>query len=107
MPVLTRQACVQIVLDSWRFLQEKQRMTLYGYVILENHLHFIAKAKDLVKEVGDFKSFTARMIIDWLQKRNEMALLDQLAHEKAAHKTDREFQLGRKVATRSRSLEMR
>jgi hypothetical protein len=93
LPVFTRPACVEIVLDSWRFLQKSGRMTLFGYVILENHLHFIASGKNLSEDVGDFKSFTARKIIDWLRERKETSLLAQLAHEKAAYKTDRPFQL--------------
>jgi hypothetical protein len=93
LPVFTRPECVEIVLSSWKFLQESGRMTLFGYVVLENHLHFIALGEKLSAEVGDFKSFTARKIIDWLQARGETTILAQLAHEKAIHKTDRPFQL--------------
>ena len=93
LPVFTRPECVAIVLNSWKFLQEKNRITLYGYVVLENHVHFIAKCEKLATEVGDFKSFTARTIIDLLQARGESALLAQLAHEKALHKADRHYQL--------------
>src|SRR5437016_13353569 len=60
LPVFTRPEAVQIVLDSWRFLQNENRITLLGYVVLENHLHFIAAAEHLGKEVGDFKSYTAK-----------------------------------------------
>src|SRR5881409_3360634 len=42
LPVFTRSETVQIVLDSWRFLQDRQRLVLLGYVILENHLHLVA-----------------------------------------------------------------
>ena len=41
LPVLTRTETLQIVLDSWQFLQEQERMVLFGYVVLENHIHFI------------------------------------------------------------------
>ena len=64
-PVFTREETAEIVLDSWRFLQENSRLTLYGYVILENHLHWIASAADLTEQVAEFKSFTARKIIDY------------------------------------------
>jgi putative transposase len=93
LPVFTRPETVEIVLESWRFLQEKQRLIVFGYVILENHLHLIAAAHDLSKEIGDFKSFTARRILDHLQERRVQTLLDQLAYYKARHKTDREHQL--------------
>jgi putative transposase len=91
--VFTRQETVQIVLDSWRFLQEHNRLILYGYVILENHLHLIASAEDLVKEMGDFKSYTARQIIDYLERQNAKTFLGLLTQFKARHKTDRTYQL--------------
>jgi REP element-mobilizing transposase RayT len=91
-PVFTRPDSVQIVLDSWRFLQDHGRLTVYGYVILENHLHLVASAKDLSKELGDFKSFVARQIIDSLEARNITMLLRQLKYQKAQHKTDRTYQ---------------
>jgi REP element-mobilizing transposase RayT len=93
LPVFTRPETVQIVFDSWKFLQDKQRMTIFGYVILENHLHLIASANDLSKEVGDFKSFTARMIVDYLVEQGARTILNQLTYHKAPHKTDRDFQL--------------
>jgi putative transposase len=93
LPAFTRRETVQIVLDSWRFLQDRDRLVLLGYVVLENHIHFIASANDLAKEVGDFKSYTARQIIDHLSERNVQTLLDGLACHKVRHKTDRPFQL--------------
>jgi REP element-mobilizing transposase RayT len=93
LPVFTRPETTQILYDSWKFLQQNQRMELYGYAILENHLHCIAGAEDLSKEIGDFKSFTARRIIDMLQTRNARTLLEQLRVYKRRHKVDQEYQL--------------
>ena len=62
LPVFTRPETVPTLLDSWQFLQDQDRLTLLGYVELENHVHFIASAENLPKEVGDFKSYTARQI---------------------------------------------
>jgi putative transposase len=93
LPVFTRTDCVQILLDSWKYLQESGRMRLFGYVVLENHLHFIAQSEHLAKEVGDFKSFTARKIVDFLELRAERNILEQLAREKLLHKMDRNYQV--------------
>jgi REP element-mobilizing transposase RayT len=93
LPVFTRPETVQILLDSWQFLQDQNRMLLLGYVILENHWHFIATAEDLAKEVGDFKSYTARRIIDYLSERHVVTLLEGLEYHKARHKSDRQYQL--------------
>jgi putative transposase len=93
LPVFTRPETVQILFDSWHYLQEHDRLVLLGFVVLENHIHFIASAKDIGKEIGDFKSFTARRIIDHLRERNVQVILDGLEYHKARHKTDRPFQL--------------
>ena len=93
LPLFARPEAVLIILDSWRYLTDTDRLTIYGYVILENHLHFIASSQSLSKEVGDFKSFTARRIIDLLKETRSSGLLEQLKLHKQDHKTDREFQL--------------
>jgi putative transposase len=93
LPVFTRPETVQVLLDSWQFLQDQNRLTLLGYVVLENHVHFIASAEDLAKEVGDFKSYTARRIIGYFEERHVRTLLDGLEFHKVRHKSDRQFQL--------------
>lgn len=92
LPLFTRPALVDILLDCWRYQQANQGLRLYGYVILENHLHFVAQAPDLGKCVSSFKSFTARKIIDHLQARGAERLLQRLRFAKRAHKTDRVYQ---------------
>jgi REP element-mobilizing transposase RayT len=93
LPIFTRRESVQILLDSWTFLQREGRLRLYAYVVLENHAHFIASSPSLSKEIGDFKSYTARQLIDLLKARSATTFLDQLAFRKLKHKNDRDFQL--------------
>ena len=93
LPVFARPEAVDIVLNSWRFLQRNDGFTLFGYVIMENHLHLIAAADDLSKKIGRFKSFTARQIIDFLTERGEWLLLRQLELFKRWHKIDQQHQL--------------
>lgn len=92
LPVFTRPEAVQVLLDSWTFLQQQSRIELYAYVVLENHIHFIAAADDLSEQVGDFKSFTARRLIDLLKASKAQSLLHQLAFQRLAHKSDRDYQ---------------
>lgn len=93
LPVFASRPIAQIVLDSLTFLQEHDRMIVYAYVLLENHLHLVAEADDLGKEMGDFKSFTARRVIDFLHDRHANRVLDQLNFHKLRHKEDRDYQL--------------
>jgi REP element-mobilizing transposase RayT len=93
LPVFTRPETVQILLDCWQYQQQHAGLKLYGYVVLENHLHFIAQAPDLNKAVSSFKSYTARKIIDHLEAQHVERILARLRFAKLAHRTDREYQL--------------
>ncbi|MBL8850415.1 MAG: transposase [Planctomycetaceae bacterium] len=92
LPVFTRPSAVQIVFDSWKYLQQNARFQLLGYVILENHLHLVAQSPSLSDDLQRFKSFTARKIIDLLQEAGALVLLDQLERLKLDHKTDSTYQ---------------
>jgi len=92
LPVFTRPETVQILLDCWAYLREREGFRLYGYVVLENHLHFVAQAERLDKCVNSFRSFTARRIIDHLEAHRVERLLARLRFAKRAHKVDREYQ---------------
>lgn len=72
---------------------QKNRLTLHGYVIMEHHLHMIASGFHLSKEIGHFKSYTARVIIDFLVASHYQDILKQLAFYKKQYKRDQEYQL--------------
>ena len=76
-PLFMNPEIVEIILSSLHFLQQQSRLTLYAYVIMENHIHLIASSDDLGKEVGDFKSYTAREIIEYLKARGSNHLLEK------------------------------
>lgn len=92
LPVFTRPAAVGILLDSWRYQREHEALQLYGYVVMENHIHFVAQAQRLDKCLAAFKSFTARRIIDHLESSRAEYLLERFRFSKRAHKRDREYQ---------------
>jgi len=93
LPVFARPQLVEIVLESWRFLQRERDAKIFGYVILENHLHWIAAGPDLSEQVGRFKSYTARRIIDSLEQAGFGTLLQELRFFKLRHKVDQVHQL--------------
>jgi putative transposase len=93
LPVFTRPEAAEIIYDSWRYLQRERNFKLFGYVILENHLHQIASAPDLSDVMQRFKSYTARSIIDLLERRSAEVLLRQLRAHKLPHKTQSEYQV--------------
>jgi putative transposase len=93
LPIFTRPEAVEIVYDSWRFLQKERGFKLLAYVILENHLHLIASDPDLSETMRRFKSFTARRLVDLLQHRSAATLLSSLQRLKLAHKSESEHQV--------------
>lgn len=92
LPVFTRPDAAQILLDSWYHQRTNDGLCLFGYVILENHLHFVAQAPRLDQCLSRFKSFTAAQLIKLLEARHAEHLLARLRFAKRAHKHDREYQ---------------
>ena len=93
LPIFTRPETVNIVIESWKYLQENKGLEIFGYVILENHMHFIARSKDLGKDVQSFKSYTANNILSYLQERNVSKLLWLFEHFKRPYKTESKYQV--------------
>jgi putative transposase len=92
-PVLRQPALAQVVLDTWQFLQVHRRIELYAYVIMYDHLHWIASSADLSKEVRCFKSYSARRTIDHLKSKGAEQLLARLASHKRPYRQDQTYQL--------------
>ena len=92
LPIFTRPTTVQIILDSWAYLQENNDFKIHGYIILENHLHLIATSDNHRELMKHFKSFTARKIIDHLKEQKISLFLNQLSFHKIKHKTDSKYQ---------------
>ena len=92
-PLFTRPATVQVVIDALAYRQAQRGLKIVAYVILENHLHLIAQSENLPKEISSFKSWTARQILQVLQEQGATHVLQQLAFYKKAHKRDRQYQV--------------
>ena len=92
LPVFTRQEAVQILFDSWSYLQRHEGLRLYGFVVLENHLHAVAQSNDLPNTWSRFKSYTARQVIDLLKAHGTEALLKRMLFTRKAQRDDREYQ---------------
>ena len=69
----------QIIIDSMKFLVEHQRVTIYGFVLMWNHIHILWRINEnyLLEDVQrDFLKFTAqKMKFDLLE--NHPAVLAQ------------------------------
>ncbi len=93
LPLFSQPEIVDILFASLKFLQDNKRLLIFSYIIMENHLHLIASSDDLSKEIGIFKSYTARQIIDYLKAKKADSILRDLSFYKLRHKTDRDYQV--------------
>ncbi len=76
--LLKDDAVKYIIIDSLRFLVKANRVNVYGFVIMSNHLHLIWRIRSphLLKDVQrDFLKYTAQQIMFYL-KQHDLVLLD-------------------------------
>ncbi len=92
-PLFTRPATTQIILDALVWRQQNRYFKLYGYVILENHCHFIIQSPYLKQQIHDFKAYTATQLIQYLELNKVEKILKQLKFFKKAHKIDSNYQV--------------
>ena len=93
LPLFTRKESVDILIQSFKYLQVEDNFKLHAYVVLENHIHLVASSDDISKSMRNFKSFTAKEILKLLQKENAITLLEQLSFYKKAHKKSATYQI--------------
>ena len=74
LPIFTRPDTVDILLNSFRFLQA-DGLRIYAWVILENYLYVIAPSNDLNKDVLRFKSYTAKQLRVYLENHKVKTIL--------------------------------
>ena len=86
-PLFMDPEIVEIIYSSLKFLQ-KEKLNIYAYVIMENHLHLIAQSESLQSQIQRFKSYTATEILNYLRNiskskvLNNFNYLNKLTHSK-------------------------
>ena len=74
----------RIIVDSLQHLRTTRQMKLFVFVIMPNHIHFIAQFSEentLSDVMRDFKKFTARQIYRQFQAEGNTKVLDVLKKE--------------------------
>ncbi len=93
LPIFAQPAFVDVVFQSWKFLQSQREVTIHAYVILENHLHWLASGPQLGKRVGESKSFTARSMINLMSKGLCRGFLLEFERLKLPQKVEQDYQI--------------
>ena len=73
------------------FLNRNNRLTIYAYVLMDNHIHLIVSSDNLNKEVANFKSYSARKCINYYIEQNDRCMLEQFALNKPVYRKDRSY----------------
>ena len=63
--VFTRQQYVDLYLDSLQYCQQEKGLLIYGWVVMTNHIHLLARAENenLSDIIRDHKKFTAKKYV--------------------------------------------
>jgi REP element-mobilizing transposase RayT len=89
--VLETNECKDIIVNSLKFLVNEKRVSVYGFVIMPNHIHLIWKVSMNHKRSDvqrDFLKFTGQQIKFQLQKDNP-----ELLQKLKVDLKDREYQI--------------
>ena len=91
LPVLQNDFHKQIIIEAINRRVELEQVTVYGFVIMPNHLHFIWQLHDEVNRTNfqrDLLKFTSRSILNFMRMHDDPML--KALEVKA---TDRKFQV--------------
>ncbi|MHB8207474.1 transposase [Mucilaginibacter sp.] len=102
--VFTRESYTQMLLDSLRFCIEKKGLRLHAWVIMSNHVHLIASAKEgfkLADIMRDMKKFTSQRIIAAITENAQESRKDWLIwmfkRAGARNKNNETYQFGNRI----------
>ena len=92
----------EIILQSLQFLTDQKKITIYAFVLMDNHFHMIWRIKQGYKRADvqrDFLHYTAKEILKNLKKNNA-----ELAEKIEVNLKDRKYQVWQR---NSLSIELR
>ena len=93
LPVFTRPRECEIITSALAYCRANKSLRIYAYVLMENHLHLVAAAPDLVNTIRAFKRHTARQLLAATQETGRDWLLNQFEYYKKRHKTTSTYQV--------------
>jgi REP element-mobilizing transposase RayT len=93
LPIFSNRSAAEIILENLDFMQKKRSVDVLAYVIMENHLHAVLFGQDLGDHIAQFKSYSARKIIDLFKENRHTKWLERLKKVKSNNKSDSTYQL--------------
>ncbi len=68
-PIFIDRELFSIITDSLKFCVKNKSLSIHAYVIMPNHIHFLASSNNLSDVMRDFKSYTSKEITDVLKQK--------------------------------------
>ena len=93
LPVFNTAHCCDIIVRSFEFARAHKGLRIYGWVILDTHLHAIVAGPELARTIADLKKFTAGEILAQVKTERREWLLNQFAYFKAKYKRTSQHQV--------------
>lgn len=93
LPLFSIPVIADILLDNLIYLQVQRDVTLYGYVVMENHFHAVVQGIHLSEKLRLTKSYMARCIVDTLIMLNKSRHLEDVRFRKLRHKYRSDYQI--------------
>lgn len=96
--IFTRKEYREIIIDSLNYCRKEKGLEIFAYVIMTNHIHIILSSKSgkLSDTVRDFKSYSAKRIIEVVKSKEESRrawMLEIFSKEADKRKRKSEYQL--------------
>ena len=98
--VFSRKCYKAIIIDSLAYCQKEKGLIVYAYVIMSNHIHLIAAAKEKSKGlsaiIGNFKRHTAKQILKTIESQQESRrewLLNLFAYHARFNRNNQNYQV--------------
>jgi len=96
--VFTRKVYRDIVVESLRYCQHNKGLEIYAFVVMSNHIHAILRSSTgkLSDTIREFKSFTAKQILDSIQQESESRrewMINEFEFAAKKHKRNEKYQL--------------
>jgi REP element-mobilizing transposase RayT len=92
-PVFTSKPYFDILKSSIEFCQLNKNLSIYAYVLLDNHFHIVCDAPELQLVIQSLKRHTAIKIIERLEMDGKKWLLDLFSTHKKKYKNDSTHQI--------------
>ena len=96
--IFTRKIYRDTVVESLRFCQQNKGLEIYSFVIMSNHIHLLLRSfpGKLSETIKEFKSFTAKQILETIQTEPESRrdwMLNLFEFSAKQHKRNSKYQV--------------